>query len=77
MGLTLFDLGITGPEDPAFDGTIEFKESGIMSSGVDNNGEVDEDTPPNPFNTFDILKDGEFGRTSIPLPFDIVFSIAI
>lgn len=73
IGLTLFVLGITGPDEAAFVDTIGFKLSGI-SSGVDNKGEVEEDTPPKPFNTLDIFNDGEFGRTSIPLPFDMVFS---
>lgn len=75
MGLTLFVLGITGPDDVAFVDTKGLIVSGIIpSSGVDNKGEVEEDTPPKPFNTLDIFKDGEFGRTSIPLPFDMVFS---
>lgn len=40
----------------------------IISSGVDNRGEVDDDTPPKPFSKLLVKfkEDGEFDRTSNP-----------
>lgn len=75
MGLTLFVRGMTEPTDGTFCGNMVLIVSGIISSGVDSSGEVDDDTPPNPFiSEFVKLRDaGELERTSIP-PFGRVLS---
>lgn len=51
-----------------------------MSSGVDSNGDVDEDTALNPFNNVFVIFNvaaGELGRTSMPLPLAKALSICI
>lgn len=77
IGLTLFERGITAPTDgtTGWD-TIVFMGSGIMSSGVESRGDVEDDTAPKPFinvlvkfNAAAAAADGEFARTSIP-PFE-------
>lgn len=76
IGLTLFARGITVPTLDTPCDTIEFNESdGIISSGVDSNGEVEDETPPKPFIRLlvRLRDDGELDRTSIP-PFGIEVS---
>lgn len=77
MGLTLFARGITVPTAGTFCDTILFNVSGgIISSGVDSRGEVDDDTPPKPFSKLLVRfrEDGEFARTSKP-PLEIDVSV--
>lgn len=69
MGLTLLARGITVPTAGTGCDTIVLRVSGgIISSGVDSKGEVEEDTAPKPFIRLlvRLSVDGELERTSIP-----------
>lgn len=79
MGLTLLVRGTAGLGAAPVGGRMVVMGSGMISSGVDSNGEVEVETPPKPFIRLLVrLREADdVERTSMLLPFGKLLSASI